>query len=85
MMKRRPRTRKAAKNTAVYPFRVGIGNDIHYPVPDHKQGPVARSGAAPSLPITEACCTEVLTLPCFPELSDNEVDRVIDVVCDLYG
>ena len=28
-----------------------------------------------SLPVTEQLCAEVLTLPCFPELTDAEVDR----------
>ena len=31
-----------------------------------------------ALPVTERLAGEVLTLPCFPELRDDEVDRVID-------
>lgn len=59
----------------------GIGTDIHYPVPDHRQ-PFAqgRPWAAARLPETERCCREVLTLPCFPELTDEEVRRVGDAV-----
>jgi len=30
-----------------------------------------------SLPVTEAACQQVLTLPCFPEMDDAEVGRVI--------
>ena len=52
-----------------------IGTDIHYPVPDHRQ-PVARNHV--SLPITERACDEVLSLPCFPAMTGDEVDYVID-------
>ncbi|HWQ53037.1 MAG TPA: DegT/DnrJ/EryC1/StrS family aminotransferase [Bryobacteraceae bacterium] len=59
----------------------GIGTDIHYPVPDHRQpAAVGHSWAAVSLPVTERCCREALTLPCFPEMTGEEVRRVIDAV-----
>ena len=57
--------------------RRGVGTDIHYPVPDHLQPPFARAGAPPALPVTEAAAREVLSLPCFPEMTDDEVDRVV--------
>jgi dTDP-3-amino-2,3,6-trideoxy-4-keto-D-glucose/dTDP-3-amino-3,4,6-trideoxy-alpha-D-glucose/dTDP-2,6-dideoxy-D-kanosamine transaminase len=55
----------------------GIATDVHYPIPDHLQaayGQVAPHG----LPVTEKLAREVLTLPCFPELRDEEVRFVID-------
>jgi dTDP-4-amino-4,6-dideoxygalactose transaminase len=56
----------------------GIGTDIHYPVPDHLQESGRDLGYKPGqLPLTEAACEEVLTLPCFPELRPDEVERVI--------
>jgi dTDP-3-amino-2,3,6-trideoxy-4-keto-D-glucose/dTDP-3-amino-3,4,6-trideoxy-alpha-D-glucose/dTDP-2,6-dideoxy-D-kanosamine transaminase len=58
----------------------GVGTDIHYPVPDHRQPMMGEGAAAASLPETERACAEVLTLPCFPEMSDAEVATVIDVV-----
>jgi hypothetical protein len=56
----------------------GIGSDVHYPVPDHLQ----ESAGAPSAPLpeTERCCREVLTLPCFPEMTDEEIARVAAAV-----
>ena len=33
-----------------------------------------------SLPITERLCSEVLSLPIFPELSDEQQSRVIEVL-----
>ena len=56
----------------------GIGSDIHYPVPDHLQESGRDLGYKPgALPITEAACQQVLTLPCFPELRPDEIERVI--------
>jgi dTDP-3-amino-2,3,6-trideoxy-4-keto-D-glucose/dTDP-3-amino-3,4,6-trideoxy-alpha-D-glucose/dTDP-2,6-dideoxy-D-kanosamine transaminase len=59
----------------------GIGSDIHYPVPDHKQPWVQTLLNGVSLPETERACDEVLSLPCFPELTDEEAAQVIGAVC----
>ncbi|MGH8105067.1 MAG: DegT/DnrJ/EryC1/StrS family aminotransferase [Arenimonas sp.] len=56
----------------------GIGTDIHYPMPDYRQALFSGRFAGISLPNTEALCSSCLTLPCFPELTDDEVQRVID-------
>lgn len=59
----------------------GIGSEVHYPVPDHRQPAVrAVTGSPVSLPLTEAACDEVVSLPCFPEMTDAEIQRVIDAV-----
>ena len=55
----------------------GVGSDIHYPIGDHHQSLFNARFASTSLPLTEAACKDVLTLPCFPELTDDEVTRVI--------
>lgn len=55
----------------------GIATDIHYPVPDYRQPVHAGRFDDVVLPQTERLCREVLTLPCFPELEDAEVERVI--------
>ena len=55
-----------------------IGAEVHYPVADHRQPALADSCAHALLPVTERACEEVLTLPCFPEMSDAEVARVVD-------
>jgi dTDP-4-amino-4,6-dideoxygalactose transaminase len=59
----------------------GIGSDIHYPVADHRQPLMAERHAALSLPHTERAVAEILTLPCHPALSDDEVTRVINACC----
>lgn len=59
----------------------GIGNDIHYPIPDHHQpGWRDLPGSDLSLPITEQLSKEILSLPCYPELRDDEIDAVIRAV-----
>jgi dTDP-4-amino-4,6-dideoxygalactose transaminase len=56
----------------------GIGSMIYYPIPLHQQ-PVYQSlgYSAEQLPIVEAVCQEVLSLPLFPELSSDQQDQVI--------
>ena len=56
-----------------------IGTNIHYPVPVHLQ-PAYRGRVAigPSgLPETERAAREVLSLPMFPQLTEEQVGRVI--------
>lgn len=60
--------------------REGIASDIHYPVPDHRQPALGDRFAGTTLPVTERLADEVLTLPCFPELLDAEVDTVAAAV-----
>jgi dTDP-4-amino-4,6-dideoxygalactose transaminase len=56
----------------------GVETAVHYPVPDHHQPLIAPTYARTSLPVTERACGEVLSLPCFPELTADEIDQVID-------
>ena len=52
-----------------------IGALIHYPVPVHLQPAYAgRLPGADSLPETEAAARQVLSLPMYPELSDQQVE-----------
>lgn len=52
---------------------------IHYPTPPHKQMAYAEWNNL-SLPITEKIHNEVLSLPISPVMSDEEVQKVIDVI-----
>jgi dTDP-3-amino-2,3,6-trideoxy-4-keto-D-glucose/dTDP-3-amino-3,4,6-trideoxy-alpha-D-glucose/dTDP-2,6-dideoxy-D-kanosamine transaminase len=54
----------------------GIDTDVHYPIPDHRQ-PGLPSAKDVSLPVTDALVGLHLSIPCFPELADVEVARVI--------
>lgn len=63
----------------------GIRTDIHYPVPDHRQQSLENRDVLWDLPVTEKCSQEVLTLPCFPEMTDYEVKQVAEAVCDILA
>jgi dTDP-3-amino-2,3,6-trideoxy-4-keto-D-glucose/dTDP-3-amino-3,4,6-trideoxy-alpha-D-glucose/dTDP-2,6-dideoxy-D-kanosamine transaminase len=56
---------------------LGISSEIHYPIPDHRQNLFNHSFTQISLPNTEKLSTEILTLPCYPEMTDEQVELVI--------
>jgi dTDP-4-amino-4,6-dideoxygalactose transaminase len=56
----------------------GVGCGIHYPKPVHLQDAYAFLGYKPgSLPVTERVASEILSLPMFPELSNDQIDTVV--------
>ena len=61
--------------------QAAIQTGIHYPVPDHRQAALsALMTPDVSLPITERLVGEILTLPCFPDLTESEIDRICDAL-----
>jgi dTDP-4-amino-4,6-dideoxygalactose transaminase len=60
--------------------RKEVGTLIHYPVPVHQQ-PAYASGQ-PTLDETERAAREILSLPIFPELTMEQVDRVADAILE---
>ena len=63
----------------------GIATDIHYPVPDHLQEAARQAygttlAAGVSLPASERAAGEILTLPCYAELLDDEISAVVDTL-----
>ena len=58
----------------------GVGCDVHYPVPDHRQRVHAAAWQALHLPVTEAACAQALSLPCHPGLTDEQAQRVAQAV-----
>lgn len=61
--------------------REGIATGVHYPVPLHRQPAYAHLGYAPgSLPHTEAAAETVLSLPIYPEMTREQVARVVNAV-----
>ena len=57
----------------------GIGTNIHYPIPPHKQE-CYKEWNEMSLPVTESIHREELSLPMSPCLTAEQVQYVIDVV-----
>jgi len=57
----------------------GIGTAIHYPIPLHLQQAYKYLGySVGDFPVAERCANEVLSLPMFPELTEQEVSYVCD-------
>ncbi len=59
-----------------------VGTAIHYATPVHLQP--AFAGRAPSLPHTEQAAKRVLSLPIYPELSDEQIRAVIYAVVSAF-
>jgi dTDP-4-amino-4,6-dideoxygalactose transaminase len=55
----------------------GVSCDIHFPIVDYKQGGSVKNSICPK---AENLVNQVLTLPLAPELTDNEIQRVVEVI-----
>jgi len=63
----------------------GIGTSIYYPLPLHLQKCFAYLGYKEGdFPVAERVCKEILALPMYPELRDDEVDYVCDAIASFY-
>jgi dTDP-4-amino-4,6-dideoxygalactose transaminase len=63
--------------------RRGVQTAVHYPVPVHLQKAYAHLGYKPgSLPHTEKACTEVLSMPLFPEMAREQVIYAADTLIE---
>lgn len=59
----------------------GVEGGIHYPVPLHLQPAYAGLGyQSGDLPVTEAVAESCLSLPLYPEMSEAQQDRVVELV-----
>jgi dTDP-4-amino-4,6-dideoxygalactose transaminase len=66
----------------------GIQTGIHYPIPLHRQPafqPYVFTETEPSLPNTDMAAGEILSLPMYPELSDDAVARVATWIARSMG
>lgn len=61
----------------------GVGTAIHYPKPVHLQ-PYYSNGAdrRGQFPVAEKICSEILSLPMFPELTEEQVEIVSSEILD---
>jgi dTDP-4-amino-4,6-dideoxygalactose transaminase len=61
-----------------------IGAGVYYPIPMHQQKCFANLDAI-VLPVTERICQEVLSLPMYPELGDDQRDHVVQSIIGFFG
>jgi dTDP-4-amino-4,6-dideoxygalactose transaminase len=64
--------------------RRGVGWGLHYPVPCHRQPAFARYAEGPLL-VAEAAAERIVSLPMFPTITAEEVERVCDAVLAATG
>jgi dTDP-4-amino-4,6-dideoxygalactose transaminase len=58
--------------------RQNIGTGIHYPVPLHQQKAYAHLGyRAGDFPVTERLAPHIVSLPMFPQLTSEQMERVV--------
>ena len=64
----------------------GIGSEIYYPLPLHLQASLRRLGYAEgTFPESERAAKEVLALPMFPELTEQEQQQVVAAIADFLS
>lgn len=64
----------------------GVEAGIHYPIPLHRQPAYIKQGYhRVHLPVTEAAAAEVLSLPLYPELAPEQIERVVDAIHGFGG
>ena len=57
-----------------------IASAVYYPVPLHRQEVYAAENAGMRLPVAEAAAEEVLSLPMYPELTQEQIEEVSRIV-----
>ncbi len=65
----------------------GIGTGIHYPVPLHLTEAYQQLGypGKGALPVAEQLAEEILSLPMYPELTDDQIESTIDAIMHFAG
>jgi dTDP-4-amino-4,6-dideoxygalactose transaminase len=64
----------------------GVPTEIYYPYPLHLEPAYALLGHAKGdLPIAEAACREVISLPIYPELTAEQMETVVSSIAAFHG
>ena len=69
-----------------YLFENGIETNIYYPIPLHVQ-PIYRNldHSRGDFPVTEKVCDNILALPIYPELHNEEIKCVVKTIKNFYS
>lgn len=59
----------------------GVSCGIHYPIPLHRQPAYQYLGHGEGdFPVTEAITKKIVSIPLYPELTDNQIDYIVDCI-----
>jgi dTDP-4-amino-4,6-dideoxygalactose transaminase len=62
----------------------GIITAIHYPVPVHLQKAYSKLIRCGKLPVTERICSQIISLPMYPELTAGEIRKISNSINEFY-
>jgi dTDP-4-amino-4,6-dideoxygalactose transaminase len=63
----------------------GVGTQVYYRVPLHRQAPLMECAEIPAgVPEAERAAGDVMALPMYPQLSEEHVVRVVEAVESFY-
>jgi dTDP-4-amino-4,6-dideoxygalactose transaminase len=63
----------------------GVNTTIQYPVPVHQQKYFQKICGEKSLSVTEQVAKKILSLPMYPELEENEIHKVSNILKDYFS
>ena len=78
---------RAPKRDALREFLTGhgIGTEVYYPQPLHQQTALSDLGyKLGDFPVAERTAAEVLALPMYPELREDEQESVVEAIREFY-
>ncbi|MCE0762142.1 DegT/DnrJ/EryC1/StrS family aminotransferase [Pseudonocardia kujensis] len=58
----------------------GVGAGIHYPTPVHLTGAFGHLGKTGDFPVAEATADRILSLPLYPQITEEQQQRVVDTL-----
>lgn len=63
----------------------GVGSGVYYPVPAHRLPSLAGFAPHAELPQTDRAAREVVSLPVYPSLSEDDLERIVIAVNAVVG
>ena len=64
----------------------GVGAGIHYPIPLHRQPAYVKLGyGSQSLPVSEQVASEIISLPLYPELTEDQIGYVTNAIKEIIN
>jgi len=74
------------EDLANYLKEKGIDTGLHYPMPLHLQKAYKYRGYKEGdFPVAEKCCKEILSIPVFPEMTDEQIEYVAGSIKSYYS